>query len=272
MRRRSCLLLLMISAIAGVIACSYLYLGEGGGDSQDTVAVDHEYADDNSTTENTATLKPVPPAAVNETDVSTRFSEHIKFMKDGLRNTGANLSDERFESYRLWLDQIEDIDDHNLRQQAEQGSPRALALLFYYYSNEGNRELAEYYGKRLLPLLPLTERGLVAMRVYEALAAEHRFDEAAAYVCYANMISGRDALGAIGNDFWAEQAANTVAVNYPDVEPQVFDLDSVANECHQLASSIDDETMATVGRQPFDLFWAITAEFAADVIDGDSAG
>ncbi|MBQ1784412.1 MAG: hypothetical protein II007_12245 [Gammaproteobacteria bacterium] len=272
MKFRNFALLLVAVPIVGVMLLSLNVGGRGGrGDIQENLDTDistefntHGIVDNANS--NSALLLSVMPAGYSDS-----FKEAIRPLIADVWAL-SDLPDERLENYALWLEQIEGPSDYRLRQEAEQGSPRAIALLFYYFWGEANYELTVYYGRSLLPLLPLTARQFVANRMYEALAGLYQFDEATAYLCYVNVAPGRDATGSIDIDFWAEQAANDVTARHPDVDLQMFDLNSVANECRQLAASIYDETMATVGGNPYDFFWAITAESAPDVMSDNNPG
>lgn len=173
------------------------------------------------------------------------------------------LPDERRSEHLAWLDGITAIDDRQLIDAAEQGSPRAISLLFAYHDRAGNAEAAEYYGKRLLPLMPADVRGPVALRTTHALAANQRYDEAAVYLLYANVLGiNQTFVNPVGDDdieYWAVDAIESLAANYPDVDTEIFSVSNIVEEWRALDAQLNAEHEALFGDNPLDLVEVITS-------------
>lgn len=197
-----------------------------------------------------------------------KFGSYMAKIKSGIsdgnfRGEILDLSAERRSAHLAWLNGITAIDDQQLLDAAEQGSPRAISLLFDYHDRAGNAELTEYYGKRLLPLMPDNARYSLAMRVQNGLAASKRYDEAAVYLLYANL-NGMSAtsMSPISDDdveYWATDAIESLAASYPDADIEVFSVSNVIDEWRALDAQIRAESEALFGDSPPDFSEVITA-------------
>lgn len=233
----------------------------------DPVVADQPQPQHQGTTES---KKPEPAitTAGHAEKPEAEFSAYMAKIESGIsdgnfRGEILELSAERRSAHLAWLKGITAIDDQQLLDAAEQGSPRAISLLFDYHDRAGSAELSEYYGKRLLPLMPASARYSLAMRVQNGLAASQRYDEAAVYLLYANL-SGMSAtsMSPISDDdveYWATDSIESLAASYPDADIEVFSVSNVIDEWRALDAQIRAESEALFGDSPPDFSEVITA-------------
>ncbi|MBQ1784489.1 MAG: hypothetical protein II007_12635 [Gammaproteobacteria bacterium] len=197
-----------------------------------------------------------------------KFGSYMADLKSGIsrgnfRGEILELSAERMSAHLAWLNGIMAIDDQQLLDAAEQGSPRAISLLFDYHDRAGNAEPTEYYGKRLLPLMPSNARLSLALRIQNALAASQRYDEAAVYLLYANMTGmSATSMSPVSDDdveYWATDSIEALAAGYPDAGIEMFSVSNVIEEWRALDAQIRAESEALFGDSPPDFSEVITA-------------